>query len=417
MRYLYFLIGLFLFEEVNSQNPCAGLPVINITASAVSVCRGESITLTATGGNNYSWNHGVGNGQSFIPTASGVFTVTVIDANGCTGISSISIEVKPLPVIQIENNPGFICLGDSILLQANGAVTYQWINPNIPNNTYYQPSTTGEKIFTVEGIGANGCRNTAQTNVLVKAIPQSPSVLQDSILSCQFEKFNDVIVANSTNGNTFWFKDQSLTNPNNIGDTLKPQNEISGKIYYYSTNYIAGCHSIPVKVLAEVIELPLVNAGSDLFLTAGEIAQFNGTAASGITTVWNPSIDVETSNSPTSRLVATDNRKYTLLATDQYGCKNQDEMTVTISNKLIISNILTPNNDGDNDFWKIYPSTYLRDTEVKVYDAFGRLVFETSNYLNNWDGTFEGKPLPHGDYYYHVKNAEINERGTLIIVK
>ncbi|WP_082468365.1 gliding motility-associated C-terminal domain-containing protein [Pedobacter sp. R20-19] len=75
------------------------LPVINISSSNVSISKGESIILTATGGSQYSWTGAdITSGQSTAtatirPKQSGNYKVTVTNASGCTSDQSISITV------------------------------------------------------------------------------------------------------------------------------------------------------------------------------------------------------------------------------------------------------------------------------------------------------------------------------------
>jgi gliding motility-associated-like protein len=61
----------------------------------------------------------------------------------------------------------------------------------------------------------------------------------------------------------------------------------------------------------------------------------------------------------------------------------------------------TPNNDGQNDFFVI---PCLQNTKEKaaitIFNRWGSLVFETDNYISDWDGTHKNRPLPDGVYFY-----------------
>ena len=72
---------------------------------------------------------------------------------------------------------------------------------------------------------------------------------------------------------------------------------------------------------------------------------------------------------------------------------------------LVISNALTPNGDGKNDTWNIQNIENYPNTEVIVVNREGQIVFEDPNYLNTWDGKYNGKNLPDATYYYIVKFA------------
>jgi gliding motility-associated-like protein len=67
-------------------------PQVN-AGSDLSVCEGETATLTATGADSYSWDNGVVNGQPFTPTVDGYYTVTGIDTLGCSNTVSVFLDI------------------------------------------------------------------------------------------------------------------------------------------------------------------------------------------------------------------------------------------------------------------------------------------------------------------------------------
>ncbi len=75
-------------------------PSITISASSSSVCRGNSLTLTATGADNYYWTNGVTNNQAFIPLVSQSYMVTATNSTGCKKVDSIYIQVKNIPHVE-----------------------------------------------------------------------------------------------------------------------------------------------------------------------------------------------------------------------------------------------------------------------------------------------------------------------------
>ncbi|HNW52442.1 MAG TPA: T9SS type A sorting domain-containing protein, partial [Prolixibacteraceae bacterium] len=87
-------------ETTVTVNP---LPTAN-AGNDVTVCAGESTTLTATGGGTYSWSGGVTNGVPFIPTQSETYTVTVTAENGCTDTDETIVTVDECTSDQILSN-------------------------------------------------------------------------------------------------------------------------------------------------------------------------------------------------------------------------------------------------------------------------------------------------------------------------
>jgi gliding motility-associated-like protein len=71
-----------------------------------------------------------------------------------------------------------------------------------------------------------------------------------------------------------------------------------------------------------------------------------------------------------------------------------------------VTSMFTPNGDGVNDYWYIPNIEEFGEIQVKVYNRFGKLVYESQYYKNDWDGTFNAAPLPSASYYYVIKSSE-----------
>jgi hypothetical protein len=101
-------------------------PVTTITDN-LSITQGQSITLVATGGVSYLW--GTGETTSSItvqPTVTTQYTVTITDANGCSVIRVVTVEVIPDPCYGVDCPPGTICFDGSCFaytVQLSGVVT------------------------------------------------------------------------------------------------------------------------------------------------------------------------------------------------------------------------------------------------------------------------------------------------------
>jgi gliding motility-associated-like protein len=72
-----------------------------------------------------------------------------------------------------------------------------------------------------------------------------------------------------------------------------------------------------------------------------------------------------------------------------------------------LPNVMTPNNDGTNDFFTIANiNTWMTTRNVKIYNRWGGVVFQTDSYDNAkaWDGTDQsGKQLADGVYFYSIE--------------
>ncbi len=81
------------------------------------------------------------------------------------------------------------------------------------------------------------------------------------------------------------------------------------------------------------------------------------------------------------------------------------------------TNYISPNDDGKNDFWKVDNVEIYVDFELKIFDQFGQIIFRTpSNYNNEFDGKYNGNPLPTGNYYYIFQKGQKQFKGNITIV-
>ena len=87
--------------------------------------------------------------------------------------------------------------------------------------------------------------------------------------------------------------------------------------------------------------------------------------------------------------------------------------------KLLIANVITPNGDGKNDTWKILNSDAFEVLHVKVFDRWGKTVFETDQYTSGWDGNIDLDALPEGSYFYLITFDETDRvyKGAVSILR
>jgi gliding motility-associated-like protein len=159
-------------------------------------------------------------------------------------------------------------------------------------------------------------------------------------------------------------------------------------------------------VCVTVDPLPVVNAGPDVSIFDGAGTTLNATG--GFTYVWTPSTglsDTAISNPIANPIVTT---TYYVTVTSANGCSATDSVIVTVLPNIIFPDGISPNGDGVNDVWIIDFIEQFPNNVVEVYNRWGELLFHADGYLQNWDGTYNGKPLPIGTYYYII---DLHEEG------
>ena len=69
---------------------------------------------------------------------------------------------------------------------------------------------------------------------------------------------------------------------------------------------------------------------------------------------------------------------------------------------FFIQKFITPNADGQNDFFSLNVAQYFTNSELYIFDRYGKLLFSAINSNAAWDGTFNHKDLPPSDYWYRI---------------
>ncbi len=142
-------------------------PVIG-TSTDISICEGNSVTLTATGGLNYVWSDGVINGVPFYPNQTTTYEVTATSSNGCQSTSQTIVTVNPTPNA-FAGDDQFVCNGETTTLTASGGSIYEWIGIGLGASVDIVVNQTNT--YTVIVTDVNGCFDFSTVTVNSLALP------------------------------------------------------------------------------------------------------------------------------------------------------------------------------------------------------------------------------------------------------
>ncbi|MEP7321555.1 MAG: T9SS type A sorting domain-containing protein [Saprospiraceae bacterium] len=147
-------------------------PTADINALTTSICKGQSVTLQASGGSHCSWGPPILLEMCSItvsPSVTTPYTVTVTDNNNCSDTESITIIVTPPPIANAGANKT-ICNGDDVTLEATGGPPYHWSTGSNVATTTVSPSEFTCYQVTV---GTGSCIGTSEVCVTVKPKPNA----------------------------------------------------------------------------------------------------------------------------------------------------------------------------------------------------------------------------------------------------
>jgi hypothetical protein len=158
----------------------------------LSVCQGDTVTLNATGAQNYTWNNAISNNVPFVVNQSGTFIATGVNGT-CTDTDTLQINVLPLPQINAGNDT-VLCAGGLVTLNASGGQNYTW-NNGIQNAVPF--TANNSETYIVTGMSNDGCYGTDTLILSVGTLPNI-SAGSDQVI-CQ----GDSVVLSANGGSSY----------------------------------------------------------------------------------------------------------------------------------------------------------------------------------------------------------------------
>jgi len=148
--------------------------------------------------------------------------------------------------------------------------------------------------------------------------------------------------------------------------------------------------------------------------------KFTDASSYAITWTWDfGNGSSSTQQNPTTVYNANGNYTVSLTITDQFGCPDTYTDVVGISSVIedptrLIPNIISPNGDGKNDYWRLdFINVFYPKAEIEIFNRWGESIFKSTGYSNAWDGTYRGSALPVGAYYYTIDLKDPDRPGVI----
>ena len=379
-------------------------------------CNGNnngSILVSAQGGTgfySYQWSSG-----SVSPEISGlgpgVYTVNVIDQNGCMQQLSSTLAALPAFVTSIVGDT-LICEGEQAVVEVSASgihnlYSYVWDHGVVGAVLGANPSETTTYHVTVQD--SAGCIAQDSVTIIVNHTPQV-AIIADDTTACV--PFCAKIRAESTTATSFYW---TLSNDSS-----------------YSSNQIFPCFNEPGVYAVNLAVKDDAGCSATInwseFITVHPTPQAAFTPFPAETNIEHPTIQFLDQSQgatqytyyfgdPAQSSVMLNNATFTyqdtgsfevrLQVKNEYGCANDAMQTVHIGGftAFYIPQAFTPGNgDGVNDVF-LPKSTGMAPTgfEMSIYDRWGHLVFYSDSWEKGWDGTLNGQPVPVDMYVCKIR--------------
>lgn len=259
-------------------------------------------------------------------------------------------------------------------LSANATQNGAW-SGDIENLNFFNPQgKLGIYNITYTVMDPNSCLGTIDSSLSVEVV--SPSFGSDTIERC------DSIFQFG-----FWIYEDTLleipiANPNTF-----LCDSIVQRFYKISTSNFSLANNAIELYPGEVYSFEIVGNNSYSF------------------SLINP--DGDTCSAPCSitELTAEQEGTYTFILRDlSNSCESKlfFELSKIYSSLLNVPTAFTPNNDGENDFYKVYTRD-INELEFKIYSQWGEEVFVGRSDQDSWDGKFKNKELASGIFLLYLK--------------
>lgn len=298
-------------------------------------------------------------------------------------------------IIDISAIDDTICKGQSTTLMVNGANSYLWSNGQSGSNISVSPMAT--TTYSVTGVNNFGCPGVGSITIYVNHGFDISYTVSPEICSQNNGNIILEIAGGNAPFNYSWSTGSSDSLINNLSSgiyrvTVSDANgcvETANITIDYHSTVFANFHYIPTNI---TIDNPIVS--------------FINNSSGGTIFFWDFG-DGNSSNeySPNHTYAAIGTYTVMLIVSDDQNCIDTaiDIIEIKDFTTLYLPNVITPNNDGQNDVFHIFATNIeLDDYSIRIFNRWGNQLFYSTDPSKGWDGKYNGKLVPMGVYYYII---------------
>ncbi|RKR84448.1 gliding motility-associated-like protein [Mucilaginibacter gracilis] len=382
-----------------------GVPTLTVAPAALTFAQGSGTTSAA---------------QSFIITGANITAATILTTAAPYSISKTSTGTYGTTLTYTAAdfaNPQtvYVIFAPTTIGSANGTISV--VSTGAASQTVTLTGTGVNSAPTLAAISDIALCYTATAQTIPLTGISAGESTQTTIVSATsdnpglFSQFGVLPLTSSTAQINYTLA-SGASGVANVTVTVKDNGgTANGGIDTYTRTFKITVSSLAVVTITSDANGNVVSKGSNATLTATGGTSYSWTANSTIiSSLTNASVTIRPSATTT----------YTVTATNAGGCTTTQSITiqVVLAKSLETSNVITPNGDGKNDIWVVRNIDLYPANTVKVYDKTGKLVYSKTGYNNDWNGYYNGSPLPQGTYIYVVDlGTGVPYKGVISVVR
>ncbi|MAT56114.1 MAG: hypothetical protein CMN32_16715 [Saprospirales bacterium] len=341
------------------------------------LCAGESLTLKPEVDDaTFLWQNGTVS-DSFTVNSTGTYWVEA-DRQGCKARDTIEVEVLGEVPLELGNDT-VLCAGETLMLQAQIlADDFLWSTGSTANTisviepgTYWVEATAGQ------------CKvaDTIQVDFLTIEFD-----LGEDLLLCEGEK--TTLDATVENADYLW----------QDGSTAPTYTVTEPGTYWVQVGE-SGCIEFDTVEISYQFRPDSILPNYE-YICENEVIWLEPSIP-GASYIWN-----DGSQNSKLRVIQPGDYRVTVLLN---GCSFEDAISLRpCESCLYVPNAFSPDGNGINDVFRSFPVCEIFYFEMKVFDRWGNLLFESYDPSMGWDGRFKGKKLQPGTYAWWISYEIMN---------
>ena len=402
-------------------------PTINLIPHDTLICYIDTLQIKTNNPGSFTWspNYNINSVTSANPLVSPdvptTYYVRFTDGFGCANIDSVFVNVVRNVNIYAGRD-SVICRTDGLLLgTVSDALHYVWtpatyLSSDTAKNPFANPLVPTIRYHVVGSIGK--CSDSS--DITITTLPYPPAYAGRDTTVCF--SFSTPLLA--TGGKYYQWTPSTFLSATDIPNPVVVKPTATTQ-YIVAVTDVVGCPKPAFDtVIVNVDPLVIANAGpADTTVILGEPLYLTGSG--GATYSWQPSTWLSDPTIANPIALPEDNITYHLLVTSAAGCSDRDSIRIKLYKvpaSFYVPSAFSPNNDNRNDILKPILLGMKSLEYFRVFDRWGKLLFNTAQQGEGWDGTFKGNPQDPGTYIWMAAgetytNEKIVRKGFVVLLR